>query len=245
AFLTKKDLFLRIALISVGVGFGCHTGFLIIRGFEKAFFPSSGLRESLAFLAWTVCLCFLIAQARYRIKALGLFLLPLVATLMLSTVFIKSSPIPDILRSSWFYLHTTSIFLAYAMFFVTFIAGILYLLQERELKSKKPKTFYYQLPSLKTIDDLFLKFLIAGFTFMTFGLIAGIIWAEKEWVQGWQKDPKVMSAMVTWAIYLLLIYLRASAGWRGRRAVLISLLGFASVVFTFLGVSFFGGQHSF
>ena len=131
------------------------------------------------------------------------------------------------------------------MFFVTFIAGFMYLLQERELKSKKPRTFYNQLPSLRTIDDLFLKFLVSGFTFMTVGLVAGIIWAEKDWVEGWHKDPKVLSAMATWGIYLLLIYLRATAGWRGRRAALISMLGFVSILFTFLGVSYFGGQHSF
>lgn len=245
AFLSKRDLFVRIAIISVAIGFGFHTGFLIFRGFEKDFFALYGLRDSLAFFAWTVSLCFLIAHLRYRIRALGLFLLPLVAALMLSTVFIKASPIPEILRSSWIYLHTTLMFLAYGMFFVTFIAGVLYLLQERELKSKKPKRLYHQLPSLRTLDDLFLKFLISGFTVMTCGLIVGIIWAEQTWVNGWFKDPKVIAAMLTWGIYLLLIYMRLTAGWRGKRAAWLSTLGFISVLFTFLGVSFFGGQHTF
>lgn len=245
AFLSKKEIFIRVAIYSVGFGFLFHTGFLVFRGFEISFFPLIGLRESLAFFAWTVTLCFLIAHFRYRIRALGLFLLPLVAALMLSTVFIKASPIPEMLRSSWIYIHSTFLFLAYGMFFVTFIAGVLYFLQERELKGKKPKTFYYQLPSLSALDDLFQKFLIAGFTFMTCGLVAGLIWAEREWVGGWHKDPKVIAAMFTWAIYLILLYLRLAVGWRGRRAALISMIGFTSVLFTFLGVSYLGGQHSF
>lgn len=245
AFLSKRDIFLRIAILSVGLGFSFHTFFLVYRGFEKSFFPMIGMRESLAFFAWTVCLCFLIAHFRYRIRALGLFLLPLVAAFMLSTVFIKASPIPDMLRSSWVYIHSTFLFLAYGMFFVTFNAGFLYLLQERELKSKKPKTFYYKLPGLGVLDDLFLKFLVSGFTFMTVGLVVGIIWAEREWLNGWFKDPKVIAAFATWIIYLLLIYLRLAIGWRGRKAALLSMIGFVSVLFTFLGVSFFGGQHSF
>lgn len=245
AFVTKRDVFQRVAHISVWVGFAFHTFFLVHQGFERSFYPLAGMRQSLAFFAWTVTLCFLIAHLRYRIKALGLFLLPLVAAFMLSTVFIKSSPIPDLLRSSWIYLHSTFLLLAYGMFFVVFIAGILYFLQEKELKSKKPKTFYYQLPSLRVLDDLFLKFLVWGFTFMTLGLLVGVIWAEQDWVAGWHKDPKVISAMSTWTIYLILLYLRLTAGWRGRRAALISMAGFVSVLFTFLGVSFFGGQHSF
>jgi cytochrome c-type biogenesis protein CcsB len=245
AFISKKELFFRVAIISVWLAFAFHTGFLVFRGFEKSFFPLIGLRESLAFFAWTVSLCFLLANLRYRIRALGIFLLPLVAALMLSTVFIKSSPIPEILRSSWVYLHSTFLFLAYGMFFVTFIASVIYLLQERELKSKKPKRFFYQLPSLGDLDELFFKFLLSGFMFMTLGLLVGIIWAEQDWVSGWYQDPKVIAAFGTWAIYLILIYLRVTVGWRGRRAAFFSMLGFVSVLFTFLGVSYLGGQHAF
>lgn len=245
AFISKKDFVFKIAIASVAGGFAFHTFFLVNRAIELAHFPITNLKDSLAFFAWTVSLCFLISYLRYRFKALGLFVLPLVAVLMLGTVFFKASPVPEILRSSWIYLHTTCLFLAYAMFFVTFVASFLYLFQEREIKSKKPKTFYYRLPSLLLLDDVFYKFLLAGFCFMTVGVLAGIIWAEQDWVQGWQRDPKVIATLITWGIYLVLIYLRISAGWRGKRAAWMSLAGFLSVLFTFLGTSYFGGLHSF
>lgn len=245
AFFSKKDLFFRVAIASVGIGFVLHSGFLVYRGVEKAHFPLTDLRESLAFFAWTVSLCFFLSYLRYRVKALGLFLLPLVAALMLGTVFLKSSPVPVILESSWIYWHTSFLLLAYGMFFVTFIAGILYLFQERELKSKKFKTFYHRLPSLGLLDDLFYKFLILGFCFMTLGLLAGVIWAEQDWLEGWHRDPKVIATSVTWGIYLILIYFRVTAGWRGRRAAMISIVGFISVLFTFLGAGYFGGLHRF
>ncbi|MEE2840031.1 MAG: cytochrome c biogenesis protein CcsA [Acidobacteriota bacterium] len=245
AFVSKKDLFHKIAFASVGIGFFLHSSFLVYRGVEIAHLPLTDLKEALAFFAWTVSLCFFISHMRYRIKPVGIFLLPLVTVLMLGTIFFKSSPVPEILRSSWIYWHTICLFLAYGMFFMTFIASLLYLFQERELKGKKPKTFYYWLPSQVLLDDLFYKMLISGFCFMTLGLLAGVIWAEQDWVQGWQGDPKVIAALLTWAIYLLLIYLRLTAGWRGKRAALISMAGFLSILFTFLGARYLGGLHTF
>lgn len=245
AFVSKKDIFYKVATASVGVGFILHSLFLLYSGLEKSHLPLTDLKGSLAFFAWTVSLCFFISYLRYRIEPLGLFLLPLVTVLMLGTVFIKSTPVPEVLRSSWLYLHTICLFLAYGMFFVTFIASLLYLFQEHELKTKKPKTFYYWLPSLLLLDELFYKFLISGFCFMTLGLLAGVIWAEQDWIRGWQSDPKVIATFVTWVIYLVLIYLRLSAGWRGRRAAAMSMAGFLSVLFTFLGARYLGGLHSF
>ncbi len=245
SFASKKDLFFRVALLSVSIGFALHTVFLVRLGLEKNHFPLTDLRESLVFFAWTVSLCFFVSYPRYRIKALGVFLLPLVSALMLGTVFLKSKPMPDIYWSPWIYFHTTFLFLAYGMFLVTFVASLLYLFQEREIKRKKPKTFYSRLPSLRLLDDLFYQFLIFGFSFMTLGLLAGIMWAEQDWVSGWQSDPKVIAALVTWGIYLILIYFRLSAGWRGKRAALISMAGFLSVLFTYLGTSYFGGLHAF
>ena len=243
-FVHRKKAFFDAALLAICVGFGIHTAFLFQRAIATGRCPLIDLRDSLAFFAWTVSLCFFISYARYRVQALGLFLLPFVALLMLGTFFVRSSPIPEVLRSSWMYFHVLFLALAYGMFFVTFVAGLLYLFQERELKSKKPRTFYYRLPSLDLLDDLFYKFLISGFGFMTLGLLAGIIWAEQKWTN-WHTDAKVIAALVTWCIYLALLYLRTSAGWRGKRAALINVAGFLSVIFTLVSASFLGGLHKF
>ncbi len=243
-FIYRKKPFFRVALIAISVGFGIHTAFLIQRGIATGQCPLVDLRDSLAFFAWTVSLCFFISYVRYRVQALGLFLLPMIAVLMLGTFLVRSSPIPEVLRSHWMYFHVLCLALAYGMFFVTFVAGLLYLFQERELKSKKPQTFYYRLPSLDLLDNLFYKFLISGFVFMTLGLLAGMIWAEQKWTD-WHTDAKVIAALLTWCIYLTLIFLRMSAGWRGKRAAVINVAGFLSVIITFLSASVLGGFHKF
>ena len=244
-FFNRRPAFFTAALGSVITGFGLHTAYLNYAGIEQGTCPLTNTRDVLAFFAWTVSLCFFISYLRYRIQALGLFLLPLVALFMLGTSFVRSTPLPGVLRSSWMYFHIAFLALAYGMFFVTFVAGLLYLFQEGELKRKKPKMFYYRLPSLELLDDLFYKFLVAGFGFMTLGILAGIVWAEQKWTPGWHGDAKVIATMVTWVIYLALIFLRASAGWRGKRAAFINVAGFLSVIFTLLSARFLGGLHKF
>lgn len=245
AFLFKRDVFFRVALAAVVIGFLFHTGFLLLVGFESAFYPA-GLRESLAFLAWTVSLCFLIAYWRYRqIQALGFFLLPLVVVLMLGTVFVKASPIPDILRSFWVYAHATFMILAHGLLLVALVAGLLYRLEERELKNKKPRRFYDRLPPLEVLDNLFQVSLLIGFGFMTLGLLTGILFAEREWAANWYEDPNSLVSLITWGIYLLLVYMRLSAGWRGRKAVWISALGYLFILSAYVGATFLGGLHRF
>lgn len=247
AFFSKGKLSFRIAIYSEVLAFVLHTAFLVAIGIELDHFPLTNLREVLVFFAWTVTLCFLLSFWRYRSQMMGMFSLPLVTTLMLGTAWIKSTnPAPEMLRSSWVYLHITCLILAYGLFFLTFITSILYLAQQRRLKSKRFNLFYDRLPPLLTMDQTFQRSLIAGFCFMTLGLLAGVIWAEEQWAAGWHTDPKVISAFVTWLIYLGLIYLRLSAGWRGKKAAMGSLLGFLSVLFTFFGARlFFEGWHSF
>ena len=216
--LLQQDGPLSLAVITVGIGFGLHSGFLIASAVETAHFPLTGLRDSLAFFAWTVSLCFLVSYIRYRIRALSTFLLPAVAALMLGTVFLKASPIPPMLSSAWLYVHTPLMFLAYGMFLVTFVAGVLYVFQERELKNQNRRPLLLPAPFPDHARRPVPEVPGGRFCFMTAGLLTGIVWAEQDWVNGWHKDPKVISAMVTWFIYLALIYLRLTAGWRGKRA---------------------------
>jgi len=80
---------------------------------------------------------------------------------------------------------------------------------------------------------------------MTLGILAGVIWAKQDWAKGWESDAKVIATMITWAIYLVLIYLRTTAGWRGKKAAIVNIAGFVSVIFTLVSANFLGGVHKF
>lgn len=245
-FYRKRQFFIDLALALVGGGFVSHTVFLILLGLERRHFPITNLPESLCFFAWSITLTFIVAYFRYKINVLGAFVLPLVSSLMILSqiAWEENHSIPPMLRSKWLYLHSSVAFLAYAAFFLTFISGILYLIQEKELKSKKFRFFYFRLPSLQVCDELLRRSLFVGFALMSATIITGAFWAQQAWGRFWSWDPKEIAALITWAIYLILIQYRLSASWRGRRAAYISIAGFISALFTF-GVSWFMGLHAY
>jgi len=235
----------RAALIFTAAGICFHTAHIIMTGMERGIFPASGRQEAFLFLAWTLAVSFILIALKYKLIAPGVFLLPLVLISMLGSLMSQATPVQEILRSRLFYFHTTFLFLAYAAFVAGTVFAILYLLQEKELKSKQLSTFYKRLPSLDILDQLFTNSMLSGLVLMTAGLASGLFWAHREWDEGWLGDPKVISAICTWVIYLALASIRIVTGWRGKRMALITLAGFLSLLLTFWIASLAGGRHVF
>jgi cytochrome c-type biogenesis protein CcsB len=243
-FYQKREIFVRIALGMVASGFVFHTLSLVLLSIQRRHFPITNLPESLCFFAWFISLTFIAASIRYRINVLGAFILPLVSLLTISSQVIweENHAIPARLNSGWVHFHVTVAFLAYAAFFLTFISGILYLIQESELKHKNFRFLYFRLPSLEACNELFRSSLFVGFVSMSLAIISGAIWAQHAWGRFWSWDPKETASLITWAIYLVLVNYRLSAKWSGKRAAYISIVGFASTLLTF-GVNW--GLHMY
>jgi cytochrome c-type biogenesis protein CcsB len=160
----------------------------------------------------------------------------------------SAGSIPEVLQlrgRQWIYIHTPMVILAYVALFIAFSAAVLYLLQEHELKSKHPKMFYNRLPSLEICDDLAYRALAIGFPLMTVGILAGALWAQTAWGTVWVGDSKILFSLLTWLIYLTLIHYRLIAGWRGRKAAYLAIVGFVGVIITFLGSGYFAALHTF
>ncbi|MBZ5498282.1 MAG: cytochrome c biogenesis protein CcsA [Acidobacteriia bacterium] len=234
-FYRKRQVFVTVALVMVGCGFASHTVYLLLLGFQVRHLPITNLSESLSFFAWCITLTFIAAHLRYRTNVLGAFVLPLVSLLMILSELIweGNHTIPPLLKSRWIYFHAVVAFLAYAAFFLTFVSSILYLIQEKELKAKNFRFLYFRLPSLQMCDELLRRSLYAGFFLMSITIMTGALWAQQAWGHFWSWDPKETASLVTWAIYLVLVNYRLSAGWRGRWASYISIAGFVSMLFTF------------
>jgi cytochrome c-type biogenesis protein CcsB len=243
-FYRKRPVFIKIALRMVACGFASHTIFLIWVGLERAHFPISNLPESLSFFAWCISLSFIVANSRYKINALGAFILPLISvlTILSQIIWEENHSIPPLLKSGWVYFHSSVAFLAYAAFFFTFISGILYLIQENELKTKKFRFLYFRLPSLQLCDELLSRFLYVGFIAMSLTIVSGVFWAQQVRGRFWSWDPKETASLITWGIYFILVNYRLSSKWRGKRAAHISIIGFASTLLTF-GVNW--GLHTY
>lgn len=235
---TGRKLRTSLTVAATLLGFAFHTAGLSQRWTEAGHFPAVGLHDGLSFLAWATVLVFLLVHLRTRVDALGLLVYPVAFGLMLVASLIPASERADpILKSLFLPLHTTLAFFGYAALFVASAMGVLYLFQERELKSRHPRRFYYLIPSLERCDTIGGRSVIAGFGFLTLAIVTGVLWNQSAHGRYWTWDAKEWSAVIAWVIYVLLIGARQHAGWGGRRAALLGIAGFSAVAFTFVWMS--------
>jgi cytochrome c-type biogenesis protein CcsB len=243
-----KEYLSRAALSVVLIGFASHTLALIARYAEAGHTPVTNLYESLSFFAWMIIGVLLIANVKYKIRVLGAFLSPIGLILMLFAYALPKEivPLAPVLKSFWHPFHVIFAFMGNAIFAVAFCCGIMYLVQERQLKAKRIGAITQRLPSLNVLDDLNYQSLTYGFPLLTLGIITGAIWAEYAWGRYWDWDPKETWSLITWLLYAALLHQRLTVGWRGRKAAIMAIAGFLAVLFTFLGVNLIlRGLHSY
>jgi len=230
----------RLASLATLAGWVLHTLALVVRGVELARPPLATLPEAVSVLVCASVLLTLWAEHQYGVKVLSAFVLPVVLSFSLSTFSVPGGlrDLAPALRSAWISVHVVLALLGIAAFVLNFAGGIMYLLQERQLKSKRPGTFYYRLPSLETLDRLTFQALTLGFPFLTAGLILGAVWAGTAWGSLFLFDPLALFSSLAWLIYAGTLSGRVVAGWRGRRAAYCAVVGFAALLLT-LGAGFF------
>src|SRR5688572_2711668 len=245
--LNKKQTLFRPALAAVFAGFLLHTASIVLSAMEVRSLPLTQRYESFSLFGALAALSFLITYAKYRIAPLSVFAFPVIflMTFLANVFYDPSRSIPPVLRTNWIYVHAPLVMLGYAALFIAFAAAIMYLIQERDLKSKHIRRFHNRLPSLEVCDDLAYRSLAIGFHLITLGIVTGALWAQASVSGGWAHDAKVLFSFLTWFVYLLLIHYRLIAGWRGKKAAYLSIVGFIGVLVTFLGANYFGGLHTF
>lgn len=134
-------------------------------------------------------------------------------------------------------VHITCALLSYVGFLIAFISGILFLVQEHQLKRKKMGWWFHRLPSLEVIERINYLAIGIGFALLSVGFAFGIIGAKQVFGHWWTGDPKEYLTALVWVSYLSLWLVRLRSTLRGRRVALLSILGFSLVLFTFLGVN--------
>jgi cytochrome c-type biogenesis protein CcsB len=241
--LTRRRLLTSWTVVTTLGGFVLHTASLSQRWTEAGHFPALGLHDGTSFVAWATVLAFLTVYVRTREEVLGLVLYPAVFILvLLANLAAPAAARPEpILRSVFLPLHTTLAFFGYAALLLAAATSVLYLVQERVLKSRSPHTFYYLGASLERFDTITAASSSVGFGFLTLAILTGVLWNHAVHGRYWSWDAKGWSALLAWAIYVALLVSRYRTGWGGRRAALAGIAGFAVVVVTFVSMSL-GGQ---
>jgi cytochrome c-type biogenesis protein CcsB len=243
------------AVLLSSVGVTTHTAAVITRGFAVHRAPWGNMYEFVTALTCVAAIFFLFVLIRYQAWALGVFVMgAVVVTLGLAETLIYTAPgdLVPALQSYWLDIHVTAMTLATGIFFVAAVLGFVYLWIDRYTRrvaagrATPGHGIVRRLPSIEQIDRLTYRTVVFGFPVWTFGVIAGAIWADQAWGRYWGWDPVETWAFITWVLYAAFLHARATAGWRGRRAHYVQLLGFTSLIFNILVVQvFIAGLHSY
>jgi cytochrome c-type biogenesis protein CcsB len=225
------------------------------RGFAVHRAPWGNMYEFITALTCFAAIFFLGVMIRYRAWALGVFVMGSVVVILglaETLIYTAAGQLVPALQSYWLSIHVTAMTISTGIFFVSTVLGVVYLAVDRYNqrvaagKAEPGNGIVERLPSIEQLDRLAYRTIVFGFPIWTFGVMAGAIWADEAWGRYWGWDPVETWAFITWVIYAAFLHARATAGWRGRRAHYIQLLGFASLAFNILVVQvFFAGLHSY
>ena len=147
-------------------------------------------------------------------------------------------------HKGWLVAHIILIFTGYAALVLSFGASLLYLLQERRLKAKKPSSLISFLPALEVIDQIGYRSLLLGFPFMTLGLMTGSVVAMTTYGHIDFLDPKILLSLLMWAVYMVMVFTRWNSGWRGRRAAVLATFAFVAAIVAW-AANYFSTIHRF
>ena len=231
----------RLATGAIAAGLALQTAYMAVRWHTAGRPPFSNMFESLVLLAWAVAAIYLALRFRMNIPFLEgpAALMSAVSMAYASTFGFDIRPLVPALQSNWLTFHVFTCFLGYGGFAVSFVSSIGYLFVTREGSQVSPE-------ARETLEAVMAKTVSFGFLFLSLGIITGAVWANSAWGTYWSWDPKETWSLITWFIYAIYLHCRFVRGWRGRRAAWISIVGFISVLFTYIGVNFLlSGLHSY
>ena len=235
----QKNFTQRIGYFLILAGFVCHTATIVLALVKSGHLPVGNMQETLTLAGWAIAAGFLIFQYKFNLKILGIFAAPTIALVVVLATLVSSEPYQatKIFKSFWLISHVLAIFFGEAFFTLAAGLGVLYLIQENAIKTKKHRFFFKRLPSLELLDSTGYVCIVVGFSLLTLGLTTGLVYAKSYWGRFWSWDPKEVWSAITWIFYAILLHERLTVGWRGRKSAIMAIIGFGVLLFTFLGVN--------
>jgi cytochrome c-type biogenesis protein CcsB len=247
----RVAMFGRLGVLLTGLAVAVHLVGLVGRGLaaDPDRVPWGNMYEFTITGTFMVAAGYVVLVRRFEWRWLAPVVLGVVLTLLMVAVlwlYTPVGPLTEALDSPWLVIHVVSAVLATAVFTLGGVLSVIYLLKER-----RPDTstgYLSRVPSLARLDQMAYRLHAFAFPVWTFAvLITGPIWAHQAWSSYWNWDPKEVWAFITWVVYAAYLHARSTAGWRGRRAAYLALLGTATLWYSFIGVNYFSStsQHSY
>jgi cytochrome c-type biogenesis protein CcsB len=251
----RIDMFGRLALMLTVIACTAHFVSLFARGMaaDPHRVPWGNMYEFTISGSFVVVAGYLLLRKRFGLAWMGPIVTSMVLVLLMVAVlwlYTPVEPLTEALNSYWLVIHVMSAIVATGAFTLGGITSALYLVRARAEKRELPadRGYVARLPSLAVLDRVSYRIHAFAFPVWTFAvLISGPIWAHQAWSSYWNWDPKEVCAFITWVVYAAYLHARATAGWRGRNAAILALVGVATLWFNFIGINYFSttSQHSY
>lgn len=213
----------------VGLGVVLHGAHIVVSSLVWHVCPVEGVHFAMSVASVIACAAYLAIRTRFRIDVVGAFVTPLALTFLLASRFVPAEPDARI-KSAILPFHILANVLGVAFFTLAFAAAIAYLVQEKRLKRKKLEGLFQRLPPLDALDKAEHRFLLLGFPLLTIGILTGTIWARRVELGSSADIARAGFGYATWLLFAGVLFLRAAAGWRGRRAAYGTIAGFGLAV---------------
>ena len=250
----------RIGVSLTSLAFVLLVGAVVTRGISAGRPPWGNMYEfSLAGATAALGVWLVLVRRRKEARELGL-LVTLAALLILGVavvvLYTESAQLVPALKSYWLWIHVSAAIISSGFFTVGSVASALFLVTDRHDRRMTAgqvigtggllDRLAERLPSSASLDRVAYQMIAVAFPLWFFAIVAGAIWAEGAWGRYWGWDPKETWAFITLVIYAAYLHARSTAGWRGRPAAIVALVGFAAFLFSYIGVNiFFFGLHSY
>lgn len=222
------------------LGWATNLSSILTRGLAVDRWPWGNMYEFVVAMCFTAVSAFLFMHLRYRVRFLGAFVMVAAALglgFAVRYLQVQAGPVVPALNTYWIAIHVTAAIIASGLFIVAGVSGILYMVR---------KDTAVRLPSRPDLERVAHRAIVIGFPIWTFAVIAGALWADKAWGRYWGWDPKEIWAFITWIAYAAYLHARATAGWKGKAAMIVQLIAFGCLLFNLVGVNIFlGGLHSY
>ena len=246
----------RIGVALTVLGCVLHAVALVCRGLgsDPARVPWGNMYEFTLAGTFGVSVMYLALMKRYGLRWMGLLVTGFLVVVLMVDVLVlyeHAGPLVPALHSYWLAIHVLAAIIASGAFAVGALTLVLFLVKDRAVRRGRlrPGGYLDRLPDVMSLERVAYRLHAFGFPIWTFAaLVAGPIWAEYAWGSYWNWDPKEVWAFITWVVYAAYLHARATAGWRGKAASVIALVGFATLLFNFVGINYFfggGSMHSY
>jgi ABC-type uncharacterized transport system permease subunit len=240
---TGKEIAGRLATLLLGLGLVAHYFALLERSRGLHTVPYHDLYGSMSLFGWLLALTYLGLELFHRQRSVGAFVLPFIIVFFVAAHLAPAdrlSPAPA--KGAIFAFHVTLSILAYAAFALSFVFSLIFLGEERLLRSRKMSDVVWRLPPLELLERMSRSSVLVGLLSIAIGTVLGFVWVDRLHGQIWYYDPKYVITLLVLLLYVLYFHLARTAAWRGARASRLCIFNFFVVVMSFTVVNLYLSQ---